>query len=114
MPRPNGGRPALIYGAGDGGELVLRELRKNPEWNIIPVGFLDDDPLKREKTIAGLRVYDTNGSIAEICRREGIREIIVSSRQITREKIREIREACGDDEIVFRRAEIRIEPVEFE
>lgn len=114
MPRPNGGRPALIYGAGDGGELVLRELRKNPEWNIIPVGFLDDDPLKREKTIAGLRVYDTNGSIAEVCRREGIRDIIVSSRQITREKIREIREACGDAEIVFRRAEIRIEPVEFE
>ncbi|MER3431048.1 MAG: glycosyl transferase [Blastocatellia bacterium] len=114
MPRPDGGRPALIYGAGDGGELVLRELRKNPEWNIIPVGFLDDDPLKWEKTIAGLRVYETNGSIAEICRREGVRDIIVSSKQISRDRLREIRGACGDGEIVFRRAEIRIEPVEFE
>jgi UDP-GlcNAc:undecaprenyl-phosphate GlcNAc-1-phosphate transferase len=34
-----GYRKVLIYGAGDGGELVLRELYNNPEWNYAPVGF---------------------------------------------------------------------------
>lgn len=113
-PRPAGSRPALIYGAGDGGEMVLRELRKNPEWNIIPIGFIDDDPLKREKTISGLCVYDANGSIEEICRREGVCEIIVSSKKIPHQRIREIRLACGETRIVFQRAEMRIEPIDLE
>ncbi len=34
----------LIVGAGDAGALVVREMQKNPQINLHPVGFLDDDP----------------------------------------------------------------------
>ena len=51
--------------------MVLRELRNNPEWNYRPVGFIDDDPLKKGKIINGLQVYDSNGTLAEIVRRKG-------------------------------------------
>ena len=47
----------LIYGAGDGGELVLRELRNNSDWKYTPVGFVDDDPFKKDKVIHGLPVF---------------------------------------------------------
>ena len=47
----------LIYGAGDGGEMLLREVRNNAALNYKAVGFLDDDPLKKNKVINGLRVF---------------------------------------------------------
>ena len=46
--RPRAGaRRVLIVGAGEGGRLVLREMLRNPQLDIDPVGFVDDDPLKR-------------------------------------------------------------------
>jgi FlaA1/EpsC-like NDP-sugar epimerase len=39
-------RQVLIVGGGEGGRLVVRELLRNPELNLRPVGFLDDDPRK--------------------------------------------------------------------
>src|SRR5215471_1288252 len=38
------GAAALIYGAGRGGQLVLRELLQNSRFGLRPIGFLDDDP----------------------------------------------------------------------
>jgi UDP-GlcNAc:undecaprenyl-phosphate GlcNAc-1-phosphate transferase len=64
---PQNGRRVLIYGAGDGGELLLRELRNNRELHLSPIGFLDDDPAKSGKVIHGLRVFGGNGDLASVC-----------------------------------------------
>ncbi|HKG40138.1 MAG TPA: nucleoside-diphosphate sugar epimerase/dehydratase [Conexibacter sp.] len=42
-----GTRTVLIVGGGDGGRLVVRELIRNPDLGLTPVGFVDDDPRKR-------------------------------------------------------------------
>ena len=39
-----GERTVLIAGAGEGGRMVLREILRNRELGLAPVGFLDDDP----------------------------------------------------------------------
>jgi UDP-GlcNAc:undecaprenyl-phosphate GlcNAc-1-phosphate transferase len=44
-------RKILIYGAGDGGEMLLRELNNNAEWEYEAVAFIDDDPLKAGKVV---------------------------------------------------------------
>jgi FlaA1/EpsC-like NDP-sugar epimerase len=51
-----GQRGVLIVGAGDGGRLVLREITRNRELRLAPVGFLDDDPRKRSLRIDGVKV----------------------------------------------------------
>jgi UDP-GlcNAc:undecaprenyl-phosphate GlcNAc-1-phosphate transferase len=107
-------RRVLIYGAGDGGEMILRELKNNPEWRYLPIGFIDDDPTKSNKVIHGLRVYETNGSLHAIAKTEMIEEILISVRDIQAERLEYLRSVCREANLSLKRAQIRIEPVDFE
>jgi FlaA1/EpsC-like NDP-sugar epimerase len=63
-----GARDVLIVGGGDGGRLVVRELARNPQLRLRPVGFVDDDPRKLGiKYEYGLRVLGTTTS-EDLCR----------------------------------------------
>jgi UDP-GlcNAc:undecaprenyl-phosphate GlcNAc-1-phosphate transferase len=108
------GRRVLIYGAGDGGEMVYRELRNNPEWQYVPVGFIDDDPLKKGKVIHGLRVFDANGTLPDICEAQNVHEILISFRDVSSEKLERVREICRDSDITLRRAQIKIETIDLD
>ena len=58
-----GARDVLIVGGGDGGRLVVRELARNAQLGLRPVGFVDDDPRKQGfKDEYGLRVLGTTAS----------------------------------------------------
>ena len=59
-------RRALIYGAGDAGELLLRELLNNRDLSYAPIGFIDDDPKKQGMVIHGFRVFGGNGMLGKI------------------------------------------------
>lgn len=115
LPNPTNGeqRKVLIYGAGDGGEMVLRELENNPEWQCKAVGFLDDDPLKKGKVIHGLKVFGGNGSLQTICLENNVQEILLSFRNISPERLKEVKEICEKTEVSLKRAQIKIEPVDF-
>ena len=112
MTSSGDGSRVLIYGAGDGGEMVLRELNNNPGWNYHAVGFIDDDPLKKDKVIHGLRVFDGNGSLSELCLTKDISEILISARNMPAEKLKRIREICRDSQIQLKKAQIKIEPLD--
>ncbi len=108
------GRKALIYGAGDGGEMLLRELKNNPAWEYVPAGFVDDDPLKKNRIIHGLKVFGADGSLGEICKENDISDILLSVRDMDPQRLSDLRRMCRDGNISLRRAQIKIEPVEFE
>jgi UDP-GlcNAc:undecaprenyl-phosphate/decaprenyl-phosphate GlcNAc-1-phosphate transferase len=112
LPMANEGRKVLIYGAGDGGEMVLRELQNNPEWNLKAVGFVDDDPLKKDKLIHGLKVFGGNGSLAMICNEREIEEILVSFRKISPERLNEVREMCNNSGVSLKSAYLKIEAID--
>jgi len=108
------GRKVLIYGAGDGGEMVLRELKNNPEWNYSPVGFVDDDPLKKGKVINGLKVYGGNGSLITICRENNVEEILLSVRRVSPQRLAEVRRICKEMDVSLKRAFLTVEAIDFE
>lgn len=107
-------RRVLIYGAGDGGEMVLRELKNNPEWKLLPVGFIDDDATKQGRVLHGISVFGGNGMLPALCDDLGVDEILVSIRNFDRERSKRLREICREKEISLRSARIRIEPFDFE
>jgi UDP-GlcNAc:undecaprenyl-phosphate GlcNAc-1-phosphate transferase len=103
------GRRVLIYGAGDGGELLLRELQNNRALKYAPVGFVDDDPAKDGKVIHGLKVYGGNGDLSAICRRHDVDEVLISSSRMTDQRLQEILGFCRAREIAVKRMRISIE-----
>jgi len=103
------GRRVLIYGAGDGGELLLRELRNNRELHLAPIGFLDDDPAKSGKVIHGLRVFGGNGDLMAICMQHEVDEVVISSLKMTEERIEEVLRCCSEQQITVKRMRITME-----
>lgn len=105
------GRRVLIYGAGDGGELLLRELLNNRSLKYSPVGFLDDDPGKSGKLIHGLKVYGGNGDLNSVCEQHKVDEVLISSSRMPEERLQEILGFCRTQNIVVKRMRITIEEV---
>jgi FlaA1/EpsC-like NDP-sugar epimerase len=72
-------RSVLIAGAGDGGRLVLREIVRNRGLGLSPVGFVDDDPSKRNLRIDGVRVRgNTEGDLPRILDDSEPDEVIIA------------------------------------
>jgi len=111
LPTPGAGdgRRVLIYGAGDGGELLLRELQNNRALKYAPVGFVDDDPVKYGKVIHGLKVFGGNGDLNAICRQHEVDEVLISSTRMTEERLQEILGFCREQAIAVKRMRITIE-----
>jgi len=103
------GRRVLIYGAGDAGELLLRELRNNRELQLAPIGFLDDDPAKTGKVIHGLRVFGANGDLGTVCSQHDVDEVVISSMKMTEERIQEVLRTCTERQIAVKRMRITME-----
>lgn len=85
---------ALIMGAGDAGEKVARELLKTPETKTIPIGFLDDDPLKHNMFIHGLPVLGSRKDIPRLAEKREIDLVILAMPTASGSVIREITGTC--------------------
>lgn len=103
IERPSGGivargREVLIVGAGDAGQLIARELQRNRHLSATPVGFVDDDPRKRNDRIQGIRVLGSTDELPRILRENRPDEVLIaipSAPGEVRRKIVELTRAEG-------------------
>jgi UDP-GlcNAc:undecaprenyl-phosphate GlcNAc-1-phosphate transferase len=73
-----GKKNLLIFGAGDMGELVLRELKRNKNLNYNPIGFIDDDISKVGRQIHGVSILGTRKEIPSFLEDRNIDEVLIA------------------------------------
>jgi UDP-GlcNAc:undecaprenyl-phosphate GlcNAc-1-phosphate transferase len=98
----------LVYGAGAYGQLLVREMRANAQWNLNPVAFIDDDPMKAHKWIVGVPVRGGIDELERTVKRHAVDEVILSSPSVSGSIERRIREICGQIERPVRRLHMEI------
>ncbi len=84
----------LIFGAGDAGALIVRELRANPELGLEPIAFLDDDIAKKGLRIHDVPVMGERSDLEEIVQAQQVDAVIIAMPTAPGRVIREITELC--------------------
>lgn len=92
----------LIVGAGDAGELVLREMQKNPQLNQVPVCFVDDDPAKQNQQIHDVPVVGTLKDIGRVVDIKRINEVIIALPSAPGKAVRQVSDICRLKGVPFR------------
>ena len=69
--RVPGQRKVIVFGAGEGGRLLLRAMNRDREATFQPVALLDDDPRKSRLSIEGVRVHGSREDLATVAERYG-------------------------------------------
>jgi FlaA1/EpsC-like NDP-sugar epimerase len=108
-PDMNVGGAALIYGAGELGLIVVQQLESDATLGYVPVGFIDDDPHKRHKTIHGYRILSDSEGLGNLLQERSIAAVIVACRKLPEERLARVRDVCETMQIPMKRMTIRIE-----
>src|SRR4051812_39492889 len=104
-------RGVLIVGAGSGGQMVVRELKLNPDLRVRAIGFVDDDPGKRDMTAAGVKVLGSTEEIADILDRECPDEVVIAIPSAPGGLRAKVVTACRDRDIPVRTLPTVFEPL---
>jgi FlaA1/EpsC-like NDP-sugar epimerase len=81
-PRPGQvvarGKEALVVGAGDAAQLVIKEMLRNPGLGYTPIGLVDDDPRKKNLRLHGIRVLGTTADLPRLIRDRRPDEVLIA------------------------------------
>lgn len=102
---PNVLKRILIVGAGQGGTMLAKNLLNASDKEVQPVGFVDDDPNKKNLNVMGLPVWGTTKDLVKIVKKHGIEEIIIAIPSLGKMGIKSIYDDCLKTE-----AKIKIMP----
>jgi FlaA1/EpsC-like NDP-sugar epimerase len=88
------GKEVVVVGAGDAGQVVLRELLRNRALGYTPIGLVDDDPRKRNLRLHGVRVLGTSDDLPRILRENRPDELLIAIPSASGEQRRQIVETA--------------------
>jgi len=95
-------RHVLIAGAGDAGALVVREMQRNPQANLAPIGFVDDDPEKQKQEIHGIPVIGKLDDLGRLIDLKQVDEVIIAIPSAPGQVVRKVTDICRTKNIPSR------------
>jgi FlaA1/EpsC-like NDP-sugar epimerase len=90
------GPRTIIYGAGAGGVMVLREARSNADLDWRIVGFIDDDRGKHRTNVHGVPVLGSLEQVAPLITSGQVAQVIVSTTTVGRDRLEALTRLCAD------------------
>jgi FlaA1/EpsC-like NDP-sugar epimerase len=72
------GKEVIVVGAGDAGQLLIREMQRNRQLHYTPIGLIDDDPRKKNTRIHGVRVLGTTDELPHLLRDNRPDEVLIA------------------------------------
>ncbi|MBV9108430.1 MAG: polysaccharide biosynthesis protein [Gemmatimonadetes bacterium] len=103
VPRhPRGATPALVVGAGEAADRLIRTFRRTDDLKVAPIGLVDDDPAKRSMSIHGVPVLGTTAELGPIVQRTGAKLVVIAVPSASREDMRRMVEACMATGVEFK------------
>jgi FlaA1/EpsC-like NDP-sugar epimerase len=98
----HGQQRTLIVGAGSAGDLLLRDIRRSPERNLRVMGFIDDDPQKRDTTLGGRPVLGTIEELPRFIEEQKASLVLLAVVDFPAEKVRRILDLCSTHKTRFK------------
>lgn len=95
--RSKEGKRTLVVGAGQAGELLLRDLLNRQEYQ--PVALVDDDPKKHNREIHGVKVYGGLHEIGDIVRLLDVELVLLAIPSAKKTTVQQIVAACAQTEV---------------
>jgi len=105
------GDRVLIYGAGRGGELLLRELLNNGKLKMNPIGFIDDDLYKKGKKIQGYPIIGTSGDLYRLAKNHKFQGILISIHNGDSESVLKVKEFCRTNGYFLKQFSLKMENI---
>ena len=86
----------MVIGAGDTGRMIVQEMLNNNKLGLNPVCIIDDDPLKQNLTIDGIKVVGNRDKIVESAKKYHVDLIVVAIVATSKAEISKILMICQD------------------
>ena len=112
--RALGGEKTLIYGAGRGGELVLREILNNEGLKIQPIGFIDDDVLKTGKRLQGFPILGAFEDLEALVKKYNVGSLLISFNHKEPDQLKNIKNFCIKNHLVLKQFALQVSDIDLE
>jgi FlaA1/EpsC-like NDP-sugar epimerase len=102
LRNPAAKKRTLIYGAGDAGVTVLREIHQNRALAYKIAGFIDDDPAKAGTFIQGAKVCGNGAEMPSVVARLGIETVLIALPTASGAEMTKILNHCQEAGVSFK------------
>ncbi len=101
----------LIYGAGEGGAMTVRELSAPGRAPARLIGFVDDDRETHGSRVMGYPVLGAYDSLVTLVENGAVDQVVISIRLMDQKRLRELEELCATSEVRLLRMQVHLESV---